>query len=97
MIIGIPSICNDRQVEQLFEEVLTASDSSEDLESFSQADYIAKLMSRSLAVDSYKPLSTIEQQVLVDDLFACKEPLTCPFNRKIFITLDKEQLENKLD
>ena len=97
MIIGIPSICDDRHVEQLFEEVLTASDSSEDLESFSQADYIAKLMSRSLAVDSNKPLSTIEQQVLVDDLFACKEPLTCPFNRKIFITLDKEELDKKLN
>ena len=97
MIIGIPSICDDRHVEQLFEEVLTASDSSEDLESFSQADYIAKLMSRSLAVDSYKPLSTIEQQVLVDDLFACKEPLTSPFNRKIFITLDKEELDKKLN
>jgi DNA mismatch repair protein MutL len=97
MIKGIPSICDDRQVEQLFEEVLTASDSSEYLESFSQADYIAKLMSRSLAVDSYKSLSTIEQQVLVDDLFACKEPLTCPFNRKIFITLDKEELDKKLN
>ena len=97
MIIGIPSICDDRQVEQLFEEVLTASDSSEYLESFSQADYIAKLMSRSLAVDSNKTLSTIEQQVLVDDLFACKEPLTSPFNRKIFITLDKEELDKKLN
>ena len=97
MIIGIPSFCDDRQVEQLFDEVLTSSDSSEDLESFSQADYIAKLMSRSLAVDSNKPLSTIEQQVLVDDLFACKEPLTSPFNRKIFITLDKEELDKKLN
>ena len=48
MIIGVPSICNDRQVEQLFEEVLTVSDSSGDIESFSQADYIAKLMSRSI-------------------------------------------------
>jgi DNA mismatch repair protein MutL len=54
-------------------------------------------MSRSLAVDSNKPLSTIEQQVLVDDLFACKEPLTCTFNRKIFITLDKEELDKKLN
>ena len=97
MIIGIPSNCDDRQVEQLFDEVLTSSDSSEDLESFSQADYIAKLMSRSLAVDSNKTLSTIEQQVLVDDLFACKEPLTSPFNRKIFITLDKEELDKKLN
>ena len=97
MIIGVPSICNDRQVEQLFEEVLTVSDSSEDIESFSQADYIAKLMSRSIAIASNKTLSITEQQVLVDDLFACKEPLTCPFNRKIFITLDKEELDKKLN
>jgi hypothetical protein len=34
---------------------------------------------------------------LVDDLFACKDTLTSPFNRKIFITLDKEELEKKLD
>ena len=96
-ITGIPAICDDHQVEQLFEEVLTASDSSEDIDSFSQADYIAKLMSRSLAVAGNKSLSTIEQQVLVDDLFACKEPLTCPFNRKIFITLDKDELDKKLN
>ena len=97
MIIGVPSICDYRQVEQLFEEILTASNLSEDIESFSQADYIAKLMSRSIAIASNKPLSIIEQQVLVDDLFACKEPLTCPFNRKIFITLDKEELDKKLN
>jgi DNA mismatch repair protein MutL len=97
MITGIPAICDDRLVEQLFEEVLTASDSSQGLESFSQSDYIAKLMSRSLAVAANKSLSTIEQQVLVDDLFACKEPNTCPFNRKIFITLDKEELDKKLN
>ncbi len=97
MITGIPAICDDRLVEQLFEEVLTTSDSSQDLESFSQSDYIAKLMSRSLSVAGNKSLSTIEQQVLVDDLFACKEPNTCPFNRKIFITLDKEELDKKLN
>ena len=96
-ITGIPAICDDHQVKKLFEEVLNASDSSDDLESFSQADYIAKLMSRSVAVAANKSLSTIEQQVLVDDLFACKEPLICPFNRKIFITLDKEELNKKLN
>ena len=54
-------------------------------------------MSRSIAIASDKTLSITEQQVLVDDLFACKEPLTCPFNRKIFITLDKEELDKKLN
>jgi len=42
-------------------------------------------------------LTVEEQQALVDDFFACKDTLTSPFNRKIFITLDKEELEKKLD
>jgi DNA mismatch repair protein MutL len=96
-ITGVPAICEDRQVKDLFEEILAASDTPEQLESFSQADYIAKLMSRSLAIVGNKSLAIIEQQALVDDLFACKEPLTCPFNRKIFITLDKEELDKKLN
>jgi DNA mismatch repair protein MutL len=96
-ITGVPAICEDRQVKDLFEEILAASDTPEQLESFSQADYIAKLMSRSLAIAGNKSLAIIEQQALVDDLFACKEPLTCPFNRKIFITLDKEELDKKLN
>ena len=54
-------------------------------------------MARSLSIATNKSLSTLEQQALVDDLFACKEPLTCPFNRKIFITLDKEELDKKLN
>ena len=96
-ITGVPAICEDRQVKDLFEEILAASDTPEQLESFSQADYIAKLMSRSLAIAGNKSLAIIEQQAMVDDLFACKEPLTCPFNRKIFITLDKEELDKKLN
>ena len=96
-ITGVPAVCEDRQVKDLFEEILAASDTPEQLESFSQADYIAKLMSRSLAIAGNKSLAIIEQQAMVDDLFACKEPLTCPFNRKIFITLDKEELDKKLN
>ena len=96
-ITGVPSICEDSQVGQLFEDVLASTESSEHFDSFSQGDYIAKLMARSLSIATNKSLSTLEQQALVDDLFACKEPLTCPFNRKIFITLDKEELDKKLN
>ena len=58
---------------------------------------MAKILSKSLSIKGNLSLSVVEQQALVDDLFACKDTLTCPFNRKIFITLDKEELENKLD
>ena len=95
-ITGIPAICDDKQVGQLFEDIFSLEE-HEKVTCFSQADYIAKILSKSLSIKGNLSLSVVEQQALVDDLFACKDTLTCPFNRKIFITLDKEELENKLD
>ena len=96
-ITGIPSICDDKQLGQLFEDVFSPPDDHEQVVSFSQADYMAKILSKSLSIKGNLTLSIQEQQALVDDLFACKDTLTCPFNRKIFITLDKEELEKKLN
>ena len=95
-ITGIPAICDDKQVGQLFEDIFSLEE-HEKVTCFSQADYMAKILSKSLSIKGNLSLSVLEQQALVDDLFACKDTLTCPFNRKIFITLDKEELENKLD
>ena len=96
-ITGIPAICDDKQLGQLFEDIFSHIDDHEQVASFSQADYIAKILSKSLSIKGNLTLTVEEQQALVDDLFACKDTLTCPFNRKIFITLDKEELEKKLD
>ena len=82
---------------KLFEDIFSSFNKEDQLESFSQADYMAKILSKSLSVNGNVILSVQEQQALMDDLFACKDTLISPFNRKIFITLDKEQLENKLD
>jgi DNA mismatch repair protein MutL len=38
-----------------------------------------------------------EQQALIDDFFGCKETVVSPFNRQIFITLDKTELDKKLN
>ena len=97
LISGVPSICNDKQMEKLFEDIFISPDDEEQVESFSQGDYMAKLLAKSLSINTNTTLSIEEQQALVDDFFACKETLTCPFNRKIFITLEKQELEKKLN
>ena len=97
VITGVPAICNDKQLNQLFEDVFASTEQETPLESFSQADFISKVIAKSLSIKSGKDLSIIEQQALVDDLFACKETLLSPFDRQIFVTLDKEELENKLN
>ena len=97
-ITGIPAICDDKQLEQLFEDIFSLTDDHQErVASFSQADYMAKILSKLLSVKGNFALSVAEQQALVNDLFACKDTLTSPFNRKIFTTLDKEELEKKLD
>jgi len=96
-ITGIPSICDDKQLGQLFEDIFSPPDDQEQVVSFSQLDYMAKILSKSLSIKGNLTLTVEEQQALVDDFFACKDTLTSPFNRKIFITLDKEELEKKLD
>jgi DNA mismatch repair protein MutL len=96
-ITGIPAICDDKKLGQLFEDIFSTPDAQEQVASFSQADYMAKILSKSLSIKGNFTLTVVEQQALVDDLFACKDTLTSPFNRKIFITLDKEELEKKLD
>ena len=97
VITGVPSICNDKQMEKLFEDIFISPDDEEQVESFSQGDYMAKLLAKSLSINTNTSLFIEEQQALVDDFFACKETLTCPFNRKIFITLEKQELEKKLN
>ena len=97
LITGVPSICDDKHMGKLFEDIFSSLDEEDQLESFSQADYMAKILSKSLSINVNVILSVQEQQALMDDLFACKDTFISPFNRKIFITLDKEQLENKLD
>lgn len=97
IISGIPVFCDDKQIKKLFEDVFSSLDDREQIESFSQADYMAKILSKSLSIKGNSILSVEEQQALVDNLFACKDTLTSPFNRRIFITLDKEELEKKLN
>ena len=65
-------------------------------DSFSKSDLLSKSLSKAASIKSGRVLSVTEQQILVDDLFACKEFLMSPFNHQIFVTLSKEELDEKL-
>ena len=53
-------------------------------------------MAKSLAINSGEILKLDEQQRLLDDFFGCKETTVSPFNKQIFITLDKGEIDQKL-
>ena len=94
-ISGIPINTTESEVsivlEQLVSDLLDGIPDS----SFSQNDTIAKSMARSLAVKTGTYLTEKEQENLVNNLFACKEPNVSPFLKPTFITMRVEDLDKK--
>ena len=97
IISGAPEGFSQNQIKDSIENLLDINNLESDINSLSQADYIAKHLAKSLSIKSGMILKIEEQKALVDDLFACKENLLCPFNRKIFITFDEKEIEKKIN
>ena len=92
-INGVPPIISDISIEEIFEDLLNANNSYNIKESFSLSDLIAKKISKLLSIKTGKPLKLKEQQAIINQLFSCKEPKLSPFNKQIFVTLDKKDLD----
>ena len=94
-ISGIPINTTESEVsivlEQLISDLLDGIPDS----SFSQNDVIAKSMARSLAVKTGTYLTEKEQENLVNNLFACKDPNVSPFQKPTFITMRVEDIDKK--
>ncbi len=97
IISGAPEGFSQNQIKDSIENLLDINNLESDINSLSQADHIAKNLAKSLSIKSGMILKIEEQKALVDDLFACKENLLCPFNRKIFITFDEKEIEKKIN
>ena len=95
-IKSAPSIFNNDNLEDIILNLFSMIDDG-NFDSFSKSDFLSKALSNVASIKSGRTLSVKEQQILVDDLFACKEFLTCPFNNQIFVTLSKEELDEKLN
>ena len=95
-IKSAPSIFNHDNLEDIILNLFSMIDDG-NFDSFSKSDFLSKALSNAASIRSGRTLSVKEQQILVDDLFACKEFLTSPFNHQIFVTLSKEELDEKLN
>jgi DNA mismatch repair protein MutL len=96
-VLGSPEHCPPTKIEPLLENLLSGESTDRSIAHFSQAYQIAKTMAKNLAIKTGEPLQVEEQQVLLDDFFGCKETSVSPFNKPIFITLEKREIEQKLN
>ncbi|MGV3696385.1 DNA mismatch repair endonuclease MutL [Flavobacterium sp.] len=95
MISGLPINVSESEISIVLEELLSDLQDGIPDNSFSQNDTIAKSMAKSLAVKTGTYLSEKEQENLVHNLFACKEPNVSPFQKPTFITMSVEDLDKK--
>ena len=94
-ITGVPINVSESEVAGIFEQLISGVQQEVPDSNFSASDLMAKSMARSLAIKSGQNLSTVEQEHLVNSLFACKEPSVSPSNRPTFITMGVEDFDKK--
>ena len=96
-LTGAPEDCPIDEIENIIENILSKNEDSFDGHHFSHADRVSKLLAKNLAIKSGDLLKAEEQQSLLDDFFGCKETIISPFNKQIFISLEKGEVEQKLN
>lgn len=97
LISGLPVNVTESEISIVLEELLSDLQDGIPDNSFSQNDTIAKSMARSLAIKTGTYLTEKEQENLVHNLFACKEPNVSPFQKPTFITISVEDLDKKFN
>jgi DNA mismatch repair protein MutL len=95
LVSGIPVQTQESEVKSVFErliqEILLGIPDS----SFSQNDFLAKTLAKSMAVKNGTYLSQDEIENLVNGLFACKDSSFSPFQKPIFISISVNDLDKK--
>lgn len=94
-VSGIPVNTTESEVSIVLEQLLSDLQDGIPDSSFSQNDTIAKSMAKSLAVKTGTYLTEKEQESLVNNLFACKEPNVSPFHKPTFITMRVEDIDKR--
>ncbi|RIA09243.1 DNA mismatch repair protein MutL [Flavobacteriaceae bacterium MAR_2010_72] len=94
-ITGVPVNVPHSEVSIILEQLISDVEQEVPDSNFSAVDLLAKSMAKSLAIKSGQSLTFMEQEHLVNSLFACKEPNMSPANRIAFITMGVEELDKK--
>ncbi len=94
-ITGTPMNVSESEVSIILEQLIADFQNGLPDSGFSQVDSLSKTLSKTLAVKSGEYMNEASQGVLVNDLFACKEPGLSPFNRVTYTTITVEELDKR--
>ena len=92
-VSAIHPIFLEKQIHDLFQELI--NDEILDFKSKCDSlnDYTAKILSKCSSINSGHKLEKLQQDSLINDLFACKDPNISPFNELIFKVISIETIK----
>jgi len=96
-INGIPVAVKESDIKNILEQLISDINTELPDAGFSQNDLLAKSLARSLSIKTGTQLNVEEQEHLIHQLFACKEPSVSPSNKPVLITLDANDLDKKFN
>ncbi len=94
-ITGVPTTATESEVSIILEQLISDVENEVPDSSFSQTDMLAKSLAKSLSIKTGQSLTKMEQEHLVNSLFACKEPMVTPDNKLTFVTTTVDELDKK--
>jgi DNA mismatch repair protein MutL len=95
VVSGVPVSVSESEISMVLDQLLSDIDEGIVNDSFSVNDRIAKSMAKSLAIKTGTNLAEIEQETLINSLFACKESAVSPFMKPTYINISVEELDKK--
>ena len=96
-VTGVPMMVPESGIGMVLDRLI--SDYSEGFAdgSISQAEMLAKALSRNLAVRTGDVLDQESQLTLVNNLFACKEPTLSPFQKITYTIISEGDIDKKFN
>ncbi|MEZ4809120.1 MAG: DNA mismatch repair endonuclease MutL [Allomuricauda sp.] len=94
-VTGVPLVVPESGIGMVLDRLI--ADYKEGFEEgpISQAEVLAKVLSKNLAVRTGEPLDQESQLALVNNLFACKEPTLSPFQKLAYTIISEGDIDKK--
>jgi len=93
----LPESIDKNNLNSIFRDLLDNLINEDPSDNFSHSDLISKSLAKSTSIKNGKNLDVKEMEYIVNGLFACKEPNISPSNKRTYITLTKDDLDNKFN
>ena len=94
-VTGVPMVVPESGIGTVLDRLIADYKEGFDEGSISQAEVLAKVLSRNLAVRTGESLDQESQLALVNNLFACKEPTLSPFQKLTYTIISEGDIDKK--